>query len=83
MTYGSATSVAVALVLLIALAVLAMSLGGLHQRADAVGAAARALVQLSLVALVVAWVFTHPAAAFTPGGGSRHRCWPRSRPARL
>lgn len=63
MTYGSPTSVAVALALLCALAIAAMTLGGLHQRRDAFGAALRALVQLSVVALVVAWVFTHPAGA--------------------
>lgn len=63
MTYGSATRVAVALAVLAVVALLAMTLGGLGQRRDAFGAAVRALLQLSVVALVVAWVFTHPAGA--------------------
>ena len=63
MLKGSTAEVALALVLLVAVGIAAMTAGGLDQRRDAVGAALRAVVQLAAVALVVAWVFTHPAGA--------------------
>lgn len=40
-----------------------MTLGGIRQRLDFLGAALRSVLQLTLVALVVAWVFLHPAGA--------------------
>jgi len=54
----------IALVLLLAAALGAMTLGGLSYRGEMLVAALRALVQLILVALVIAWIFTHPQWAF-------------------
>lgn len=53
-----------ALLLLLAAAFGAMVYGGLHYRKEMLVAAARALVQLIAVALVIAWIFTHPQWAF-------------------
>ncbi len=60
---GSAAQVGLALLLLLGIAYATIRGGGLDQRRDVIGAAARAVVQLSAVALVVAWVFDHPAGA--------------------
>lgn len=54
----------VALVLLLAGAFAVMTYGGLAYRRELVIAAVRALVQLIAVALVIAWIFTHPEGAF-------------------
>lgn len=53
----------VALALLFAAAIAVMTLGGIRHRADLAVAAGRALVQLIAVALVIAWIFTHPEGA--------------------
>jgi putative ABC transport system permease protein len=55
---------ALALVALLAGALLVMTIGGLGYRRELLVSAARALVQLVLVALVIAWIFTHPQGAF-------------------
>lgn len=60
---GSTVEVGVALVLLVAIAYATIAMGRLDQRRDVLGAAGRAVVQLAAVALVVAWVFDHPAGA--------------------
>jgi putative ABC transport system permease protein len=54
----------IALVALLAVAFLVMTIGGLGYRKELAIAAARALVQLVAVALVIAWIFTHPEGAF-------------------
>lgn len=54
----------VALALLLAAALAVMTIGGLGARREALVAALRAFVQLVVVALVIAWVFTHPEGAF-------------------
>jgi putative ABC transport system permease protein len=54
----------IALVLLLAAALVVMTVGGLTYRREMLIAALRALVQLILVALVIAWIFTHPEGAF-------------------
>jgi putative ABC transport system permease protein len=54
----------IALVLLLSVSFAVMTVGGLGYRREMLVAAARALVQLSLVALVIAWIFTHPEGAF-------------------
>ncbi|MEI6361920.1 MAG: ABC transporter permease, partial [Actinomycetes bacterium] len=55
------TGIALAALLVCALAV--MTLGGLGYRREMLVSAARALVQLVIVALLIAWIFTHPQAA--------------------
>ena len=52
-----------ALAALLACALGVMSIGGLGYRRELVVSAARALVQLIVVALIIAWIFTHPQAA--------------------
>lgn len=54
----------IALVLLLSAALVVMAVGGLSYRREMVVAALRAFVQLILVALVIAWIFTHPEGAF-------------------
>jgi putative ABC transport system permease protein len=54
-------AVAVALLTLVTLAV--MTWAGVRLRLDAAVATLRAVVQLSLISLVIAWAFQHPAAA--------------------
>lgn len=61
--YGSPLQVGLALAFLSAVTLVVMTLTGIRQRLDFLGAAARSIVQLILVALVVAWVFLHPAGA--------------------
>ena len=56
------TAIALALLLIAALGV--MTLGGLTYRRELAVASLRALVQLILVALVIAWIFDHPEGAF-------------------
>lgn len=56
------TGIALALMLVATLTV--MSWGRLGYRREALTASARAFVQLILVALVIAWIFTHPQFAF-------------------
>ena len=63
MHYGSVAQTAIAIVVLAVVTLVAMSLGRVDQRLNFVGAALRSIVQLVLVALVVAWVFLHPAGA--------------------
>lgn len=53
----------IALALLFAAAIAVMSVGGIRHRTDLTVAAARAFVQLIAVALVIAWIFTHPQGA--------------------
>jgi hypothetical protein len=53
----------IALVLLFAGAFAVMTLGGIGFRRELVVSALRAFVQLILVALVIAWIFTHPQGA--------------------
>ena len=53
-----------ALVILLAGSLVVMTLGGLGYRRELLVSAARALVQLVLVALLIAWIFTHPQGAF-------------------
>ncbi|MFZ1653686.1 MAG: ABC transporter permease [Candidatus Nanopelagicales bacterium] len=59
--YGSLTQTGFAIALLALITVGVMGFAGIRQRLDYLGAAARSIVQLILVALVVAWVFLHPA----------------------
>ena len=54
---------ALALALLLLATVLVMAIGRIGQRTDLLVSAARAFVQLSLVALVIAWIFAHPEGA--------------------
>lgn len=54
----------IALALLLAAALAVMTYGGLAYRRELLVAALRALVQLVAVALIIAWIFTHPQAAF-------------------
>jgi len=49
-----------ALVVLLGLALVVLTVAQVHVRRDAVIATVRAGLQLTLVALVIAWVFTHP-----------------------
>jgi len=56
------TGLALAGLVVAALAV--MALGGVRYKAELLIAVARALVQLVAVALVIAWIFTHPQGAF-------------------
>lgn len=56
------TGVALGLLLIAALAV--MTVGGLTYRRELLVSGLRALVQLSLVALVIAWIFNHSEGAF-------------------
>jgi putative ABC transport system permease protein len=53
----------IALVLLFAGAFAVMTVSGLTYRRELVISAVRAFVQLILVALVIAWIFTHPQGA--------------------
>ncbi len=53
---------AVAVVVLLGIALLVLTFGGIRVRTDASVAVMRAAVQLTLVALVIAWVFAHPQA---------------------
>lgn len=55
------TGIALAILFIAAMAV--MTLGGIAFRREAAIASARALAQLTLVALVIAWIFTHPEGA--------------------
>ncbi|WP_456847139.1 ABC transporter permease, partial [Cellulomonas sp. P5_C6] len=55
--------VAVALVALLAVTLLVLTLARVPVRRDALVAALRAGIQLTVVALVIAWVFLHPAGA--------------------
>ena len=50
--------------LLLCAALAVMTYGGLQYRRELLVAAVRALIQLLLVALVIAWIFTHPQGAF-------------------
>lgn len=61
MDYGDLAQTAAAFVLLAAVSLGVMSLSRLHVRRDYAGAAVRSVVQLTLVAIIVAWVFAHPA----------------------
>ncbi len=54
---------ALALAILLAATAAVMAAGRIHQHRDLLVSAARAFVQLSLVALVIAWVFAHPEGA--------------------
>ncbi|MDP2287635.1 MAG: ABC transporter permease [Actinomycetota bacterium] len=55
---------AIALLLLLIAALAVMTVGGLTYRRELVVASLRALVQLTVVALVIAWIFNHPEGAF-------------------
>lgn len=63
MTVAPLGQVAVALVALLAITLLVLTLARVPVRRDALVAALRAGIQLTLVALVIAWVFLHPAGA--------------------
>ncbi len=54
----------IALAVLLAATFVVMSISGLRYRRELAVAAGRALVQLTAVALVIAWIFTHPEGAF-------------------
>jgi putative ABC transport system permease protein len=54
----------IALLLLLAATFAVMTVGGLGYRKELAIAAVRAFVQLIAVALVIAWIFTHPEGAF-------------------
>ncbi|WP_157805228.1 ABC transporter permease [Mumia flava] len=54
---------AIVLAVLTAVTVVVMTRAGVRLRADAVVATLRAIAQLSLISLVIAWAFRHPAAA--------------------
>ncbi|MEZ0448682.1 ABC transporter permease [Cellulomonas sp. ICMP 17802] len=60
MTAAPLARVALALVVLVAVALVVLTVARVHVRRDAIVAVARAAVQLTLVALVIAWVFLHP-----------------------
>ena len=60
MAFGSGLQTAVAIVILAGLTVLVMSLAGIRERLDYLGAAGRSVVQLIVVAAIIAWVFAHP-----------------------
>ncbi len=64
MNYGSVGQTAVAIVALATITLLGMQLSGVRQRADYAGAVLRSLLQLVLVALVIAWIFRNPAGTF-------------------
>ncbi len=64
MHYGSPAQAATAAVLLSILTLAVMWGFGIRQRLDFLGAIIRALVQLCVVALVIAWIFRHPEGAF-------------------
>lgn len=49
-----------AVVVLLAITALTVTVAGVQVRVDAAAAVARAAVQLAVVAIVIAWVFTHP-----------------------
>ncbi len=63
MVIGPLSNAAIALAALSVVTLLAMTIAGVGQRLDFLGAAVRSIVQLILVALIVAWVFTHPEGA--------------------
>ncbi len=63
MQYGSPTQTAIAAVLLGALTIGMMWGFGVRQKLDFIGAAVRAVIQLCLVALIIAWIFQHPEGA--------------------
>ena len=54
---------ALVLALLTVVTLVVMTWAGVRLRTDAVVATVRALVQLGLISLVIAWAFRHPAAA--------------------
>ena len=49
-----------ALIVMLAAALAVMTVGGLHNRREVLIAAVRALAQLTAVALVIGWIFSHP-----------------------
>ena len=55
---------AVALMLLTAAALAVFRLGALRLKGELLVSILRALVQLTLVALIIAWIFTHPEGAY-------------------
>ena len=59
-TLGSPLQTAVAISVLAAITLLVMGLGGIRQRLDYLGAVGRSIVQLVVVAVIIAWVFAHP-----------------------
>jgi putative ABC transport system permease protein len=58
--YGSLLQTGIAIGVLVLVTIVVMTLAGVRQRVDFLGAAVRAIVQLALVALVIAWIFAHP-----------------------
>ena len=88
---GQGIRTVVALVILLAASLLTMSIAGIRQRIDVLISVSRAVLQLLLVALVIAWIFQHPqgavgyvllmllAATVTAthriGCGFRYSCW--------
>ena len=60
MTVAPVSRVVLALVVLLGVVLLALTIARVRVRTDALVAVARAAVQLTLVALVIAWVFQHP-----------------------
>jgi putative ABC transport system permease protein len=54
----------IALAVLLAATFVVMSVSGLRYRTELAIAAARAFVQLIIVAMLIAWIFTHPEGAF-------------------
>lgn len=59
-TFGSPLQTAVAIGVLAAITLAAMGFGGISQRLDYLGALGRSIVQLVVVAVIVAWIFAHP-----------------------
>ena len=62
MSTQSLVPVGVAVAVLVAVTVLALSLARVHVRRDTLVAVLRAAGQLTVVALLIAWVFAHPGA---------------------
>lgn len=61
---GDPVRTGLALAILCAAAITVMTVSGLRLRRDLLISTGRALVQLLVVALVIAWIFRHPAGAF-------------------
>ena len=62
MSADSLLPVAVAVCALLAITLVALSIARVHVRRDTAVAVVRAAAQLTVVALLIAWVFAHPGA---------------------
>ncbi len=63
MSYGSVWSVGLAVALLTLAAIAVLTVARVPQRVDALVAVGRAAIQLTVVALVIGWIFANPAGA--------------------